>query len=59
MSEIALFPFQTRASATICERFQELCADELRPAVHKRWAVPYYQALSALPGASLAWNEAC
>lgn len=51
MSAIELLPFQARASDTIAKRFIELSRDERRPMEYKSWAVPFYQALSALTGA--------
>lgn len=51
MSTIELFPFQTRASGQIATRFAELVNDRKRPFENADWAVPYYQALSALTGA--------
>jgi len=44
-------PFQVRASQQIVNRYLKLLADPKRPAEHKGWDVPYYQALSALTGA--------
>lgn len=51
MTGIELFPFQTRASDNIVEQYYELADDDRRPMEYARWAVPYYQALSALTGA--------
>lgn len=51
MSSISLFRFQLEASKTIASRFIELSRDERRPMEYKSWAVPFYQALSALTGA--------
>ena len=48
---IELLPFQVRASQQIVNRYLKLQADPKRPAEHKGWDVPYYQALSALTGA--------
>jgi type III restriction enzyme len=48
---IELLPFQVRASQQIVNRFLKLLEDPKRPTEHKTWAVPYYQALSALTGA--------
>ncbi len=49
--EIQLLPFQVRASQQIVNRFLKLVEDPRRPTEYKGWDVPYYQALSALPGA--------
>lgn len=51
MTALVLLPFQTRASQQIVNRFAKLLADEERPLQKRTWAVPYYQALSALTGA--------
>jgi len=51
MSSLRLFKFQLEASRTIADRFVELTRDERRPMEYKSWAVPFYQALSALTGA--------
>ncbi|MGD0643262.1 MAG: DEAD/DEAH box helicase family protein [Roseiarcus sp.] len=48
---IELLSFQIRASQQIVNRFLKLQADPKRPAEHKAWDVPFYQALSALTGA--------
>jgi len=48
---IQLLPFQVRASQQIVNRFLKLQGDPKRPAEHKGWDVPFYQALSALTGA--------
>jgi type III restriction enzyme len=50
-SSLELFPFQAQAAEIIAHRFSELSSDPRRPSVHKRWDVPFYQALSALTGA--------
>ncbi len=49
--EIQLLPFQVRASQQIVNRYLKLVEDPRRPTEHMGWAVPYYQALSALTGA--------
>jgi type III restriction enzyme len=49
--EIQLLPFQVRASQQIVNRYLKLVEDPRRPTEHMAWAVPYYQALSALTGA--------
>lgn len=51
MKSLTLLPFQTRASQQIVNRFAKLIGDEERPLQNRSWAVPYYQALSALTGA--------
>lgn len=51
MTDLMLLPFQTRASQQIVNRFAKLLEDEERPHQKRSWAVPYYQALSALTGA--------
>ncbi len=51
MASIELFGFQTEASDQIVARYRKLAADRRRPMEFAEWAVPYYQALSALPGA--------
>lgn len=51
MSDIELFPFQTKAADQISARFGELLSDPKRPTENAQWAVPFYQALSALTGA--------
>jgi type III restriction enzyme len=51
MTDLTLLPFQTRASQQIVNRFAKLVADEERPLQKRSWAVPFYQALSALTGA--------
>lgn len=51
MTDIQLLPFQARASQQIVNRFAKLVADDERPLQNRNWAVPYYQALSALTGA--------
>ena len=48
---IELLPFQIRASQQIVNRYLKLQANSKRPAEHKSWDVPFYQALSALTGA--------
>jgi type III restriction enzyme len=48
---IELLPFQIRASQQIINRYLKLQEDPKRPAEHKSWDVPFYQALSALTGA--------
>lgn len=48
---IELLPFQIRASQQIVTRYLKLQGDPKRPAEHKGWDVPFYQALSALTGA--------
>jgi type III restriction enzyme len=50
-NSIELLPFQIRASQQIVNRYLKLQADPKRPAEHKGWDVPFYQALSALTGA--------
>jgi type III restriction enzyme len=47
---IELLPFQIRASQQIVNRYLKLQADPKRPAEHRSWDVPFYQALSALTG---------
>ncbi len=49
--EIALFPFQVRASQQIANRYLLLAGDKKRPMEHREWATPFYQAVSALTGA--------
>lgn len=49
--QIELLPFQVRASNQIVNRFLKLQGDAKRPAVHRGWDVPFYQALAALTGA--------
>lgn len=49
--EIHLLPFQARASQQIANRYLKLASDAKRPMEHKGWAIPFYQALSALTGA--------
>lgn len=51
MTGITLLPFQNRASQQIVNRFAKLLGDDERPLQKRSWAVPYYQALSALTGA--------
>jgi type III restriction enzyme len=51
MSGIDLLPFQADASDQIVDRYNLLVEDADRPHQTARWAVPYYQALSALTGA--------
>lgn len=51
MSHIQLLPFQVRAAQQIVDRFHKLSTTKKRPTVYDGWAVPYYQALSALTGA--------
>lgn len=51
MSHIQLLPFQVRAAQQIVDRFHKLTTAKKRPTVYDGWAVPYYQALSALTGA--------
>lgn len=46
-----LLPFQVRASQQIVNRFLKLYGDKKRPTEYEGWAVPFYQALSALTGA--------
>ena len=53
---IQLLPFQVRASQQIVNRFLKLQGDPKRPAEHKNWDVPYYQALSG-SDSELNWND--
>jgi type III restriction enzyme len=51
MNEIALLPFQIKASNAIAERHGRLVGDKNRPYYLQNRPVPFYQALSALTGA--------
>lgn len=51
MKDIELHKFQTEASDKMVMRFYELSEDIRRPTEYNGWATPFYQALSALPGA--------
>lgn len=46
-----LLEFQSRAARQIADRFELLMSDEERPLFTRNYAVPYFQALSALTGA--------